>query len=132
LLIFRPDQKGSGAESSGADQMGEGATVNENEGNWESHRFGGTPFVYKANDETKPPSDEAIALARDAVTFIIGIVEESKTPRAALLKLACMNAVLSRWGETSADIAKRFGVSDRAVQQVTKDIKAKFMGRSLR
>jgi len=100
--------------------------VTETEATWESDRFVGTSFAYP--DEPREPSQEAQQMTRDAVNFVLDVVANSRTSRAALLKLACVRSLFGG-GETSQEIAKRFGVSPRAVQQVKKDLRSQFLGR---
>ena len=103
--------------------------MTETEASWENDRFGSTQFEYP--NEPQAPSAEAMQMTRDAVNFVLDIVAKSRTPRAALLKLACVRSMFGS-GETSLELAKRYGVTPREIQRVRKNLRAEFLGRSER
>jgi hypothetical protein len=102
--------------------------MTEEQASYEDVRFGSVPFQFPG-DEPRAPSQEAIELCKDALNFVMTVVRNSRTSRAALLKLACVHSMFGG-GETSQEIAKRFRVSTRAVQMVMKDLRKEFLGRS--
>jgi hypothetical protein len=102
--------------------------MNELEGAYEEHRFGFTSFQFPS-DEPMEPSQEAIALTRHALSFITSVVANSRTGKSALMKLALVNSLFGNTGESSAEIAKRFGVSCRSVERCKAELLKEFLVR---
>jgi hypothetical protein len=80
-------------------------------------------------DEPREPSQEAQQMARDAIAFVVDIVSRSRTGKSAMMKLALINSLFDNTGESSSEIAKRFGVSVRAVEKYKAELLKDFLVR---
>jgi hypothetical protein len=102
--------------------------MTEIEGAYEDSRYGFTQFQYP-DESRRSVTPEAMRMTRDAVAFVVDIVSRSRTGKSALMKLAVVNSLFGNLGESSADIAKRFNVSVRAVENCKAELRKDFLVR---
>ena len=102
--------------------------MTEQQASYEDARFGAAGFEYP-DEPQREPSQEAMQMTRDAIGFVLAIVSRSRTGRSALMRLAVVSSLFGNTRESSAEIAKRYGVSRRSVERCKAELPKEFLVR---
>jgi hypothetical protein len=97
--------------------------VNRQEANFDERRFPPTPFRYPGEVAFAAGVTIGIEIFRQAVEFVAGILEDSRTERAAFVRLAAAKYILFR-KEPASKIARRLGVSKRHFHRTVAELKS--------
>lgn len=93
---------------------GEG-TLTREQANFAERRSGVTEFAY-------PDAPDPLDIFRQATAFVAGILEDSRTPKAAFVRLAAAKWIFFR-KEPASKIAKRLGVSRQRFHRVVRELR---------